>query len=104
MKLKRFEILLPLNYNDGRTIEPEKFFETNEELLEQFEGLTSDTVEVHGTWMYAGTVFHDRLIRLTIDSPNPDEALVFLERYKEVLKARFEQIDIWITGHEIELI
>jgi hypothetical protein len=104
MKLKRFEILLPLNYNDGRTIEPEKFLETNHELLEQFGALTTDTVEVHGSWKYRGTVFHDRLIRLTIDSSTPAKTPRFLRRYKEILKARFEQIDIWITAHDVELI
>ena len=31
MKLKRFEILLPLNYNDGRLIEREKFLATHRE-------------------------------------------------------------------------
>lgn len=39
MILKRYEILLPLTYNDGSEIEKEKFELTNEELLtvESFE-------------------------------------------------------------------
>ncbi len=104
MKLKRFEILLPLSYNDGRTIEPEKFLDTNSELLDEFEALTTDTVEVQGAWKYASAVFHDRLIRLTIDSPNPAKAYKFFQQYKETLKARLIQIDIWITAHDVEVI
>jgi hypothetical protein len=50
MKLRRFEILLPLYYNDGRLIEIEKFMATNRELLNKFEALTTDSVEVSGTW------------------------------------------------------
>ncbi len=49
MKLRRFEILLPLNYKDGRLIEIEKFMATNRELLDEFEALTTDSVEVSGT-------------------------------------------------------
>lgn len=33
MKLTRFEILLPLNYNDVSSIEPEKFLLTHRELF-----------------------------------------------------------------------
>ena len=39
-RIKRYEILLPLNYNDGSLIEPEKFDETAEELCERFGGET----------------------------------------------------------------
>jgi hypothetical protein len=34
MKLKRYEILLPLNYNDGTEIEQEKFDLTNENSIQ----------------------------------------------------------------------
>jgi hypothetical protein len=44
------------------------------------------------------------LIRITVDSPEPEEAKAFLRQYKEVLKGRFEQLDIWITAHDVELI
>ena len=36
VRTKRFEILLPLNYNDGRLIEPEKFDQTAEESCDRF--------------------------------------------------------------------
>jgi len=104
MKLKRFEILLPLNYNDGRPIERTKFMVTNRELLEKFGGLTTDSVEISGTWKYGSAFLHDRLVRLTIDSQNPHEDVVFFREYKETLKSRFEQLDIWITAHDVELI
>ena len=42
MPFERYEILLPLNYNDGTPIEPEKFQETRRELVEHFGALTMD--------------------------------------------------------------
>jgi hypothetical protein len=36
VRITRFEILLPLNYNNGAEIEPEKFDVTAEELSDHF--------------------------------------------------------------------
>ncbi|MBI4657229.1 MAG: hypothetical protein HY735_00005 [Verrucomicrobia bacterium] len=44
----RFEILLPLYYNDGREIEREKFVATDDELVSLFGATSTDTVEVRG--------------------------------------------------------
>jgi hypothetical protein len=104
MNLKRFEILLPLNYNDGRAIEREKFALTHQELVRRFGATTVDTTRASGTWIYRGTLYEDLLMRVTVDSSEPGEAKAFLRQYKEVLKARFEQLDIWMTAHDVELI
>ncbi len=104
MNFKRFEILLPLNYNDGRPIEQHKFLDTNHELLEKFDALTTDTVEATGSWKYGLILYQDRLVRIRVDAGNPDDANSFFRQYKEVLKVRFEQLDIWITAHDIEVI
>lgn len=54
MTLKRYEILLPLVYNDGAKIEEEKFFQTNQELLGKFSTSTTDTITASGSWVYKG--------------------------------------------------
>ena len=41
---------------------------------------------------------------MTVDFSQPDEAKAFLRQFKEVLKTRFEQPDIWITAHDVDLI
>jgi hypothetical protein len=102
-RIKRYEILLPLNYNDGSLIEAEKFDETAEELCERFGGVTQDTVRITGTWKYGGTRYRDQLLRLRLDTNDP-AAATFLHGAKEHWKERFRQIDIWITGHEIDVI
>ena len=67
-RTKRFEILLPLTYNDGRLIEPEKFDQTAEELCDHFGAITQDTVRITGTWKYGGTRYRDDLFRIRIDT------------------------------------
>ena len=48
MPFERYEILLPLKYNDGTAVEPEKFQATRRELVEQFGALTMDAPPVSG--------------------------------------------------------
>jgi len=92
-----------LNYNDGTGIEPEKFDQTAEELSERFGGITQDRVLIVGSWKYGGTRYRDDLMRIRIDTNDP-AATAFFKVYKELLKERLQQIDIWIIAHEIEII
>src|SRR5438309_1092834 len=102
-RTKRYEIPLPLNYNDGTVIEPEKFDETAEELSDRFGGITEDMVRITGAWKYGGARYRDQLLRIRVDSDDR-QATDFLRERKERWKERFRQIDIWITAHEIEII
>src|SRR5438067_12479225 len=88
-RIKRFEILLPLNYNDGSLIEPEKFDRTAEELCDRFGGVTQDTVRITGTWKYVGTRYRDDLLRMRIDTDDPT-AHAFFHARKETWKDRFQ--------------
>lgn len=101
--MKRFEILLPLDYNDGAQVEPEKLDQTAEELSDRFGAITQDTIGITGSWKYGGSRYRDRLLRICVDTADI-EAKGFLKAYKEALKVRFNQIDIWITSQEIEII
>src|SRR5437868_1551679 len=100
----RFEILLPLFYNDGRPIESEKFLLTDDELVQFFGAISTDSVVVRGQWLYASTKFHDQLVRVRIDAEDVPESWEEVRRIKEKLKKRFEQLEIWITAHRIDII
>lgn len=52
--MKRYEIFLPIRYNDGSPIEPEKFDQTRDELVEKFSAVTADTIIATGHWVYKG--------------------------------------------------
>jgi hypothetical protein len=100
----RFEILLPLFYNDGRAIEPQKFLITDEELIQQFGAISTDTVVVRGRWTYQSTVYSDQLVRVRMDVDDLPDKWEGVRKTKENLKLRFEQLDIWITAHRIEIV
>ena len=100
----RFEILLPLFYNDGRAIEQEKFVETDDELVREFGATSTDTVAVRGQWSYESTKYQDQLVRVRVDVEDTPEHWQTMRAIKETLKHRFQQIAIWITAHRIDIV
>ncbi|NCO83384.1 MAG: hypothetical protein COZ31_04945 [Nitrospirae bacterium CG_4_10_14_3_um_filter_44_29] len=104
MPLERYELLLPLKYNDGFPIEPEKFQQTRRELIEKFGAVTVEPQSVHGIWTHGSEEYADELIRFIVDIETTSETEKFFKELKERLKIRFQQIEIWITAHPIRLI
>jgi hypothetical protein len=100
----RFEILLPLFYNGGRPVEDEKFVATDDQLIESFGATSTDRVSVRGRWKYESTLYSDQLVRVRVEVADTQENWDTMRSIKEDLKARFEQIDIWITAHRIDIL
>jgi hypothetical protein len=100
----RFEILLPLYYNDGRAIEPEHFLAADDELVNLFSATSTDTVVVRGQWRYQSTKYSDQLVRVRVDVDDTAENWEKMRGVKESCKRRFDQLDIWITAHRIEIV
>jgi hypothetical protein len=61
--LRRFEILLPLRFNDGQPIPNELVGQTLLELRERFQAISAETQIIRGNWQYQGEVFRDDLVR-----------------------------------------
>ena len=101
---RRFEILLPLRHNDGRRIRKRLVTETLVELRAQFGASSCETQVIQGQWQHQGEIHHDELVRVFVDVEDlPGNRQFFLE-FKESLKERFEQIDIWLTSHPIDVL
>lgn len=104
--MKRYEIYLPLKYNDGKEVEPEKIKQVREDLIAKFGALTVSSLSApyQGTWRYGGVEFIDDIIKIeiiTIDDGAPEE---FFKSFKEDLKELLRQADILITMQDIQTI
>ena len=104
---RRYDIYLLLLYNDGTSIEEGKFVKVQVELFRKFGGLTSIKRDfpLRGIWGNETTVYEDEIIILTaIDSSgNLEEREQFITDYKEMLKIRFKQEEIFITGQDLTI-
>lgn len=102
--LRRFEVLLPTRFNDGQPVPDELIGETLAEVRATFHAASSDTQLTRGSWEHEGKTYWDELVRVFVDVPDTQENLQFFVEFKEKLKARFQQLDIWITSYPVEVI
>jgi hypothetical protein len=101
---RRYEILLPRQFNDQQPIPEELLVETVLELEQRFGSVSAETQIIRGLWTHQGQSYRDELARVFIDVPDTAETQQFFRQFKEHLKARFRQLDIWMTSHPIDLI
>ena len=101
--LRRFELLLPLRFNDGQGV-PEHFVaDALIELEQRFGAVSCETQTIRGFWHHEDQSFRDDLVRVFVDVADvPDSRSFFLE-FKERMKARFQQRDIWLATYLIEV-
>ena len=102
--LRRYEILVPLLFNDGRPVPEALLAQTFRELREKFGSASWETQVVRGAWEHQGTVYEDNLTRFFVDVPDLEQHRAFFRVFKEKLKARFAQLEIWITSHPLDVI
>jgi hypothetical protein len=96
---------LPLRYNDGREIEPEKLLQTKQELVDRFGALTVHPHPVEGVWTHQGTTIQDILLKYVVDVEQDTPTVhAFFGDFKETLKRRFQQIDVWIVAYPIRVV
>jgi hypothetical protein len=102
-KWRRFEVLLPLQFNDGRVVDPEWLAEAVLEVVGQFGAASYETQKVEGHWRHAGVVYRDNLVRVVVDVPDMPKNREWMKQFKERWKARLEQIDLWIVSYRVEI-
>ena len=101
---RRFEILLPLHFNDGTKVPDEQFAAAFAELKERFGAVSTESQIIVGEWDAVGKEGRDRLVRVFVDVEDTDENRAFFAGWKGRLKERFAQLDIWATSHPVDVI
>jgi hypothetical protein len=103
---QRFEILLPLKFNDGQPVGDELIGSTLDELRRQFGSISSETQTIRGAWSHSGEEYRDELVRVFVDveRKRARSASKFFEQYKTKLKERLQQLDIWITTFGVDVV
>jgi hypothetical protein len=102
--LRRFEVLLPLRFNDGQPVPDECVADTLIELEQQFGAVSCETQTIRGLWHFESQSFRDDLVRVFVDVADDSESRQFFIEFKERLKVRFQQLDIWLATYPIEVL
>jgi hypothetical protein len=104
--IRSIDVYLPLDYNDGRPIPEAKYLNLQSELTERFGGVTTIQRQFHlqGVWRSESQVYRDRVVVFTVIDFRAEidiASLRYLERLKERLKRKFEQLEILITVQQM---
>ena len=101
--MQKYDIYLPLKYNNGSEIEAEKLEEIQQQLLAAFGAMTVSPLSApfQGTWRYGGVEFVDDIFTIEIIT---DEEIYFFKNLKRRLKRMLRQLDILITMQDIKTI
>ena len=102
--MRRYEILLPLRFNDGLAVPADLVGGVVISLRERFGAASCETQTIRGSWQHQGVVYRDDLVRAFVDVPDTVENRAWFVSLKERLKRDFQQLDIWIVTHPIEVV
>jgi hypothetical protein len=101
---RRYEILLPLHFNNKAPVPRELLVATIRELKDRFAAVSSETQVIHGRWEKGSRAFRDELIRVYVDAEATPKTRAFFRDFKKRTKARFQQTAMWLTSHPIDVI
>jgi hypothetical protein len=96
---RRYDIFLPLTFNDGRPIPAEYFDAVERRLLAHFGGVTAQQRDfpLRGAWQSASQVYLDQVIVLTALDFRQRGSTRFIGELKRDLLRDFDQLEILIT-------
>ena len=100
---RRFEILLPLRFNDGSPVPDGLVADALVELRHKFGAVSSETQRIEGQWQHAGQVYRDELMRVFVDVADTQQNRDFFLQFRERIRSRFRQVSIWMTSHPIDI-
>ena len=100
---RRFEVLLPLQFNDGRDVPPEWLAEAVLEMVDYFGAASYETQKLEGHWRHGSVIYRDNLVRLVVDVPDTPQGREWMKEFKGRWKTRLEQLELWMVSYLIEV-
>jgi hypothetical protein len=104
---RRYEILLPLAFNDGRLIAdgcPRCLPDSLAETFDRFGAFTLRPEVARGSWSGDdGRRYQDTLSVLSVDVDDTNQNRAWIAHLKAHLLERYEQLEIYITSHPVEV-
>jgi hypothetical protein len=100
---RRFEVLLPLAFNDGRPIPRKVLGEAVKEIVANFGAASYETQRIEGHWLHQGASYRDDLTRLVVDVPDTAKNRKWMKQFKDRWKRRLAQIELWMVSFRIEV-
>ena len=102
-KWRRFEVLLPLQFNDGREVPSDWLADAVIEVVTQFGAVSYESQKLEGHWRHSGVAYRDNLVKLVVDVPDSPTNRDWMKEFKSRWKVRLEQLELWMVSYRIEV-
>lgn len=102
-KWRRFEVLLPLQFNDGREVPSQWLAEAVLEIVEHFGAASYETQKVEGHWRQGGVLYRDNLVKVVVDVTDSAGNRQWMRQFRLRWKGRLEQLELWMVSYRIEV-
>ena len=100
---RRFEVLLPLRFNDGRSVPSDWLAEAVLEIVGHFGAASYETQRIEGHWRQSGKIYRDDLVRIVVDVPDLAKNRRWMKQFKLRWKTRLEQIELWMVSYRVDV-
>jgi len=102
-KCRRFEVLLPLHFNDGRKIPRRWLDQADFEIVNKFGAASHETQRVQGYWRREGKLYLDSLIRIVVDVPDTAGNRAWMRRFRDRWRERMQQLELRLVSFRVEV-
>jgi hypothetical protein len=102
-KWRRFEVMLPRRFNDGRDVPSEWVAQAVLEVSDHFGAVSHETQNIEGLWKEGGVLYRDDLTRIIVDVPDKKKNRAWMREFKARWKVRLEQLEIWMVSYRIDI-
>lgn len=102
-KWRRYEVLLPLRFNDGREVPGDWIAEAVLEVVDHFGAASYETQRVEGHWRHSGVLYRDDLVRIVVDIPNLAKNRKWMAQLKKKWKLKLDQLELWMVSYTIDV-
>ena len=106
MDKRRYEILLPAEFNDGRLVAdacPRCIPDSLAEVADTFGAFTFRPDVALGSWTAGDRRYDDRLFMLSVDVDDTEEHRRWVAHFKAHALQRFEQLEIYVTSYPLSV-
>jgi hypothetical protein len=102
-KWRRFEVLLPLQFNDGSDVPAELLAEAVLEIVDHFGAASYETQKVEGHWRHGGVIVRDNLVKIVLDTPDSQTNRRWMRQYKDRWRSKLKQTELWMVSYAVEV-
>ena len=102
-KWRRFEVLIPRQFNDGTAVPQELIGEAAFEIAIHFGASSFEKQIIEGHWHHGESMYRDKLARIFVDVPDTAKNRQWMRQFKARWKARLKQVELWMVSYRIEI-